>query len=131
MAGLRATGPDAVRNEPQLVADLLALYAEEYRHYRQLLELSRHQGEIMQHGAGIQEVNEVLHQKRRCLDVISELEQADGGARVLWQQGRRDWSSANRARVHNALQEIGTLIEQILLLEEENDRILLSQTGAC
>jgi hypothetical protein len=129
MAGLRATGPDTARSEPQLVADLLALYAEEYRHYRQLLDLARHPGEIMRGGAGIQEVNDVLRKKRRCLDVIAELEQADGGARVLWKQGRRDWSSANRARVHNALQEIGTLIEQILLHEEENDRILLTQTG--
>jgi hypothetical protein len=128
MAVLQAIGPDAAPGEAQLVADLLALYGEEYRLYQELLALSHRQEEIVREGGGIQDVNAVLRRKRECLDAIADLEQADGGARALWQRGRRDWSSANRARVHRALQEIGAIIEQILQHEEQNDRFLLAQT---
>jgi hypothetical protein len=120
--------PDA--GERRLLTDLLGLYDEECRVYRRVLDLSREQGRLVRAGAPFAQVRNVLETKRDCLDAIARLEIAEGRSRALWDQKRHEWSGTARARLHQALQEVGTLIEEILLCEEENDRILMAKAKA-
>jgi hypothetical protein len=109
---------------------LLGLYAQQKQLYQRILQLSREQGKLVQQGGSLRQVRQILERKRECLDQIACLQQEPGGVRSLLEQGREHWSAAGRARLHRDLQEVGALIEEILLCEEENDRYLLEQFDA-
>jgi hypothetical protein len=129
MAPPLSSRPELAGSPRRLLARLLNLYAEEKRLYRRVLQLSRRQGEIFRRGGSLRDVHEILQQKRACLDAIAELEQADGGARALWEEGKSQWQGEDQVQLHQVLQEVGSIIETILLAEEENDRVLLAKTG--
>jgi len=114
--------------EDQLLERLLQLYTEEGRIYREVLELSRRQGDVIRAGLSFQAMHQVLEHKQRYLDEIAQLESSEQPARNAWAADRDSWSSAARARLLTALQEVGSLIEEILLSEEANDRLLLEFT---
>jgi hypothetical protein len=116
--------------EEPLLARLLGLYGRQMEVYQRILELSRQQGVLVRRGASLPDVRRILQEKRECLDQIAALDRADGGARALWRQGHHEWSAGGRARIHQLLQEVGALIEEILVCEEENDRCLLEHVSA-
>jgi hypothetical protein len=128
MAKSLAASPDVAADEGRLLERLLTLYRQEHRLYQRVLELSREQGAVVRRDGELREITAILDQKRECLDSINQLEKADGGARSLWERGRQQWSSTAQARLHQVLQEIGAVIEAILLCEEENDHLLLKKT---
>jgi hypothetical protein len=111
--------------ERELLAALLDLYAAESRLYREVLALSRRQSEMIRAGRALPELRELLAAKRERLDAVASLEEERAGARALWEAGRERWSGAAAARLHAALREVGAVIEEILLLEETNDRLLM------
>jgi len=129
MAQHPATSDHLVAQETQLLERLLRLYAEERRIYSEVLSLSRRQGELVRHGEGIHKMHRILVAKQKHLDDIAHLEEADRTAREAWREHRERWSGTASARLHAAIQEVGSLIEEILLSEEENDRLLLEMTG--
>jgi hypothetical protein len=63
-----------------------------------------------------------------CLDLIGRLELTEHRAKVDWEKGRLHWSAAGRRKLHEAIQEVTKLIEEILIREEKNDLMLIEQT---
>ena len=127
MAPVMTTITDPATQERRLLDRLLGLYDEERRLYVEVLNLSRRQGEAIRGGAQIGEVRRLLSRKKSCLETIGQLERTEGNSKAQWRQGRANWSPAGRARLHDALQDIGQLIESILECEEANDRALMEQ----
>jgi len=117
------TGADAA------LPGLLALYGAERRLYGEILALSRRQGELLRAGATLTEIRGLLQEKRDRLDEIARLEQEHAASRALWAANRHGWRGGAAAALHQALREVGALIEQILEVEERNDRLLLAETG--
>ncbi len=131
MAQSTSMGADPLAREDSLLARLLGLCEAELREYRILLELSRRQQEVINRGGDFGAFRRLLEDKRERLDAIARLEEAEAPARTQWEDGRHQWSARARARLHWALQEVSGLIEEILLCEEENDRLLLEKSSAC
>ena len=125
MASLTTTITDPAALERRLLDRLLSLYDEERRLYVEVLNLSRRQGEAIRGGAPIAEIRRLLSRKKACLETIGRLELTEGQNKVQWRQGRGNWSPAGRARLHDALQDVGQLIESILECEQANDRALM------
>ncbi len=125
MSSLTTTITDPATQERRLLDRLLGLYDEERRLYVEVLNLSRRQGEAIRGGASIGEVRRLLSRKKTCLETIGRLELTEGQNKAQWRQGRANWSPAGRARLHDALQDVGQLIENILECEEANDRALM------
>jgi hypothetical protein len=128
MAHLPPRIPENRRSERELLDRLLGLYEEERQLYATVLELSREQGETVNRGGSLASVRRILEQKKQCLDLIGRLELTEHRAKVEWEKGRQQWSSSGRRDLHDAVQEVTELIEEILIREEKNDLILIEQT---
>ncbi len=115
--------------QPALSASL-ALYETEIRLYGEVLALSRQQGDLLRSGASLAEIRCLLESKRARLDEISRLEQENASSSASCEAQRHALRGATAAALHQALREVGNLIEQILELEEANDRLLFAKTGA-
>ncbi len=120
--------PKAQFTEDGLLDRLLGLYEEERALYAQVLQLSREQGETVSRGGSLAAVRRILEQKKGCLDLIGRLELTEHRSKVAWEKGRNGWSAPGRRKLHEAIQEIAGLIEDILVAEEKNDLILIDQT---
>jgi len=118
---------DPATQERRLLDRLLGLYDEERRLYLEVLTLSRRQGEAIRGGAPVGDIRRLLSRKKSCLETIGRLELTEGQKKSQWRQGRANWSPVVRARLHDALQDVGQLIETILECEEANDRALMEQ----
>ena len=116
------------RTEGELLGRLLGLYEEERQLYARVLDLSRQQGETVSRGGSLASVRRILETKNECLDLIARLEMTEHRAKVGWEKGRHRWSTAGRRRLHEAIQEVARLIEEILICEEKNDLILIEKT---
>ena len=114
--------------EQGLLDRLLGLYEEERALYAQVLQLSMEQGEAIGGGGSLASVRRILEQKKGCLDLIGRLELTEHRTKVAWEKGRNGWSVQGRRKLHDAVQEIAGLIEDILVAEEKNDLILIDQT---
>jgi len=64
MAPQPTTTPETGNREGELLARLLKLYDEESHLYRQVLDLSRRQGDLMREGACLTDVRRLLEQKK-------------------------------------------------------------------
>jgi len=120
---------DAVPGRPDLVGNLLELYRNELEIYRRVLALSHQQGAVVKRGGSFQEVRKLLEEKNRCLAVIARLEKDATFSRTAWERDRDSLTTADRSRVHRALQAVADLIEEILVCEERNDNELIRRTG--
>jgi hypothetical protein len=119
--------PEIERQERELLSRLLGLYEEERQVYTRVLELSRQQGEMVRGGESLAAVRRILEAKNQCLDLIRRLEMTEHRAKVAWENGRQGWSAGGRRRLHDAIQEVARLIEEILISEEKNDLVLIEQ----
>jgi len=128
MAMLPPPRPETKRSEEDLLDHLLGLYEEERQLYARVLELSRQQGGAIRSGGSLASVRRILEQKKDCLDLIGRLELTEHRNKVEWEKGRERWSTAGRRSLHEAIQEVTKLIEEILICEEKNDLILIEQT---
>jgi len=128
MVPSRPLAPEIPRGEDELLQRLLGLYEEERHLYRQVLDLSRQQGETVRRGGTLASVRRILEQKKSCLDLVGRLELTEHRTKVEWEKGRQGWSAAGRRRLHEAVQDVTRLIEEILVCEEKNDMILIEQT---
>ena len=82
----------------------------------------------MGRGGALASVRRILEQKKQCLDLIGRLDLTEHRTKVQWEKGRQHWTAAGRRRLHEALQQVTNLIEEILICEEKNDLILIEQT---
>ena len=119
---------ERTRSEEELLERLLNLYQEESDLYEQVLELSREQGEAISRGGSLAGVRRILEKKKGCLDLVGRLELTEHRTKVAWEKGRAGWTSNSRRQLHDAVQEVTRLIEEILICEEKNDLILIEQT---
>lgn len=127
MALVHSSLPDTTCRETEILNRLLGLYSEEQQLYTRVLHLSNKQGEIIGRGAPLSEVRMILEQKKNCLDVISRLEATEQGNRNEWEINRTQYSAKSRNLLHAAQQQVGSLIEDILICEENNDLKLIQQ----
>jgi hypothetical protein len=130
MVQMHSSLPNKASRETELLNRLLGLYSEEQQLYTKVLHLSQRQGQIIDRGAPLADVRTILEQKKSCLDVISRLEATEHNHRQEWEINRTRFSARSRNLLHAALQEVSTLIEEILACEENNDLKLIQQTRA-
>lgn len=130
MARPLTSSPDPTSRQERVLGTLLQLYSEERRIYEQVLALSRQQGELIRSGGRIQELRRILEHKRDRLDTIAQMEAESSDARSFWDTDRQSWSATAQGQLHQVLRQVGSVIEQVLLCEEGNDRWLLEQTKA-
>ncbi len=128
MVQMHSSVPDISRRETEILNRLLGLYSEEQQLYAKVLSLSQKQGAIIDEGAPLAAVRKILEQKKSCLDVVSRLEATEQANRQEWESNRTQYSARTRNLLHSALQEVGSLIEEILICEENNDLKLIQQT---
>ena len=114
-------------HERALLQRLLKLYEEETRLYGQVLDLSRRQGDLIREGACLNDIRRLLEQKKTCLAIVGRLELTERSVKVEWERGHSAWTAGGRARLHEALKRVTDMIEEILSLEEQNDRYLIEQ----
>lgn len=127
MAPQRFMSTKAPTRETVLLQRLLGLYVEERQIYSQVLALSHRQGDLVKQGAPLTEVRRVLEKKKNCLEIIGRLELTEQASKTEWEQGRHSWSVQSRTRLHEALQDVTRLIEEILICEEKNDVYLMEK----
>jgi len=130
MALQASTTLDLGGRETVLIRRLCSLYEEEIQVYGRVLTLSRQQGNLIRQGMPLGEIRSLLEQKMECLNLIVRLENAEKVARDEWEKGKAQWSSSGRSRIQSVLARVGSMIENILICEEENDLQLIKQTEA-
>lgn len=113
----------AVRESP--VPALLKLYARERELYVEVLQLSREQSAMIRRGESLAAVRRILAAKRDRLDEVARLERLLAAPRRSWQGRRRGERLPAAADLQQVLQDLGGLIEEILMAEAENDRLFL------
>ncbi len=106
---------------------LLGMYAEQKRLYGRVLDLSAQQAELLRRGTTMDRVRDVLLAKRDCLRHVARVEGEARRTRREYEAEGPSWSGGARARLHRSLGDVADVIEEILLREEENDRIILQQ----
>ncbi len=127
MAPAPSIAPETLLSEQDMIRRLTALYQEQGEIYQQILELSRLQGEMVRGGRSLGEIRQVLQKKNVCLEIVKRLELTERQARRQWEEGKRRWSAGSQQVMNRALQNVGGLIEEILLVEEKNDQEFIKQ----
>lgn len=107
---------------------LVRLYEHEGELYREVLRLSRDQTDMIRRGEGLGAVRGVLVAKRERLDEIARLDSELASERRAWTHRSRDADGRGGTALTRVLEAVGTLIEEILLVEAENDRLFLEMT---
>lgn len=128
MAPLPSTGPEAPPAERRILDGLVTLYEEQRRLYLEVLELSRRQGEIIRSDGGMDRVRAVLEQKKEHLGTISRLDRTEQDRKAAWLRGRDRWSAAGRKRLHESINAVTKVVEEIVACEERNDLELIART---
>ena len=128
MAPRLSLPPEQAARESEILNRLLGLYEEERQVYRQVQELTLRQVQQVQQGAPLKDIRRILEQKKAGLEIIGRLEKTERHTKASWAQGRDSWSSASKARLHEALQGVTEIIEDILAAEEKCDMFLIEQS---
>ena len=125
MAPTTSTPVDAAIDGPTLLEGLIDLYGRERVLYQEVLQLSMDQAELVRSGQGLVHLRRVLDAKRDRLDEITRLETQSGAARSYWERHRGSLEGSQPVRLQQSLQVVGELIEKILRVEAENDRLFM------
>ncbi|MBC8425940.1 hypothetical protein H8E07_17650 [bacterium] len=129
MAPTTSTTLETPRTGPDLLDGLIEIYGRERVLYLEVLQLSREQAAQVERGEGLAGIRRLLDAKRECLDEISRLEHNSLAARGEWERLRHGLTGAQPVRLQQSLQAVGELIEKILQVEAENDRLFMSLAG--
>ena len=128
MAPLLSSPPKTEARESEILNRLLGLYEEERQVYRQVQELTRRQVDQIRQGAPLTDIRKILEQKKANLEIIGRLEMTERHTKASWARGRENWSGSSKARLHEALQAVTEIIEEILAAEEQCDMYLIEQS---
>ena len=129
MAPTACTPAETSRSAQMLMEGLIELYGRERVLYQEVLQLSRDQAGLIRDGESLRGIRRVLEAKRDRLDEIARLERDSGEARRYWERHRGSLRGSQPVRLQQSLVALGELIEQILKVEAENDRMFLEMAG--
>lgn len=116
----------AERPNDAALARLVELYESERRLYAEILDLSRRQGEAIRAGRPLEEIRGLLERKRLMLEMIVHMEAGCLEARRGWEAHRHRLTGDLASRMQAVLAAVAGLLEEILTVEAENDRLFLS-----
>lgn len=114
---------------PRLLEGLIDLYGRERILYQEVLQLSRDQAALIRDGESLRGIRRILEAKRDRLDEITRLERDSEDARRYWEHHRGGLRGSQPVRLQQSLVAIGELIERILQVEAENDKLFLEMAG--
>jgi hypothetical protein len=112
-----------------LLEGLIDLYGRERVLYQEVLQLSNDQADLVRAGESLRRVRQVLDAKRERLDEIARLERESATARSYWERHRYELGGSHPVRLQQSLHAVGELIEKILQVESENDKLFLEMAG--
>jgi len=116
----------AERPDDAALTRLVELYESERRLYGEILDLSRRQGRAIRDGRPLEEIRGLLERKRLMLEMIVHMEAGCQEARRGWEAHRHRLAGDLAARMQTVLAAVAALLEEILAVEAENDRLFLS-----
>jgi len=103
---------------------------EEIAHYEQLLDLTTREHEILSDESYNTELASVAARKLKIMRELNDLSMRIGPLKVRWKlEESRDDPNVENAEISPLLDELGTLLEKILDVDEENQRILARVVG--
>ncbi len=103
---------------------------EEIAHYEQLLDLTTREHEILSDESYNTELASVAARKLKIMRELNNLSMRIGPLKVRWKlEESRDDPNVENAEISPLLDELGTLLEKILDVDEENQRILARVVG--
>jgi len=103
---------------------------EEIAHYEQLLDLTTREHEILSAESYDTELATVAARKLKIMRELNDLSMRIGPLKVRWKlEESRDDPNVENAEISPLLDELGTLLEKILDVDEENQRILARVVG--
>jgi len=129
MAPTTSTPLETPRTGPDFLDGLIEIYGRERVLYQEVLQLSHEQAAQVERGEGLAGIRRLLDAKRERLDEISRLEHNSQAARGEWERVRHNLAGSQPIRLQQSLQAVGELIEKILQVEAENDRLFMSLAG--
>lgn len=91
--------------------------------YRELLGVARRQAEEIS-TESLDTFVRILEEKKTIIDKIGELETEAQLLRAFWEQHREEVEEDNRARLRSVVDEIRTLLEELLEVESESQQKL-------
>jgi hypothetical protein len=108
-----------------LCETLIEMYRCERELYRDVLRMSRDQADLVRSGESFSRLRHLLTSKRHRLDEIARLEERHALVRRSWELRRGELGGSLPVRLQQSLQAVGELIEEILKVEAENDRLFI------
>ena len=104
---------------------------EEIAHYEQLLGLTTREHEILADENYTTELATLAARKLKIMRDINDLTMRIGPLKVRWklEESREEAEAAASGDITPLLEELGTLLEKILDVDEENQRILSRLIG--
>jgi hypothetical protein len=104
---------------------------EEIAHYEQLLDLTTREHEILAEENYTTELATLAARKLKIMRDINDLTMRIGPLKVRWklEESRDEAEAAPGGEITPLLEELGTLLERILDVDEENQRILSRLIG--
>jgi flagellar biosynthesis/type III secretory pathway chaperone len=102
---------------------------EELAHYAQLLDLTTREHEILAEESYSTELATVAAKKLKIMRELNDLSMRIGPLKVRWKLEEPDDAKVDGAQISPLLDELGALLEKILDVDEENQRILARVVG--
>ena len=103
---------------------------EEIAHYEQLLGLTTREHEILSDESYSTELATLAAKKLKIMRELNDLSMRIGPLKVRWKlEESNDEANAEDAEISPLLDELGVLLEKILDVDEENQRILARVVG--
>ena len=103
---------------------------EEIAHYEQLLDLTTREHEILSEESYNTELATLAARKLKVMRELNDLSMRIGPLKVRWKlEESRDDPNVENAEILPLLDELGALLEKILDVDEENQRILARVVG--
>jgi hypothetical protein len=97
---------------------------EEIAHYEQLLDLTTREHKILAEENYSTELATLAARKLKIMRLINDLGMRIGPLKVRWKLEESEDEAARTAEISPLLDELGALLEKILDVDEENQRIL-------
>ena len=105
---------------------LLGLYERERCMYAEILTLTKRQVAAVRTGGDLEDIRGIFERKRTMLDMIANMETGFDGAKAVWERLRYATDDVLCVRIKECLSQLGELIEDVLNLEAETDRLFLA-----
>ena len=112
--------------ERDALTGLLGLYERERMMYAEILELTRRQVAAVRAGNDLQDIRGMFERKRTMLDMIASMETGYEDAKATWERLRFDGDDTLCLGIRASLRHLGELIEDVLRLEGETDRLFMA-----